>query len=355
MRLRSWRGTTVVTPTPRRAFPWVRVIIVLLIVGIAAYLILPNLLYIRADAVVKGDLIPVTPVYRVRLEKMLVNCTGSVRAGQPVAMVSNFLLQADYQRQYLESQQQSQLAGIALDQNVATARENAESLHQKYIAATIDSQRLQQEFASYDRAYREGAVPRVTWEAKKTELQGSQAVVSGALSDWKRAESFVSQVATAQQSRVSSAQAMQQQSQAVANRVGSETLRAPVGGDIVDCVDRPQNVIEAGTSLFDIFPHNKAYVVAYFNPDTVAKVHIGDRADVSITGLSRSVEGRVSWIYPNLEALPAELTRFFWQHEQFQQFRPVKIELSGLPARERDQLYYNAQARVSINKSEQKS
>ncbi len=222
MRLRSWRGTTVVSPTPRRSFPWVRLLIFAAVLGIAAYLIIPNIYYVRADALVRGDLIPVTPVYRVRVDKLLVSCTDRVHAGEPVAVISNFLLQADYTREYLQGLQQSQIAGIALDQNVATARENAESLHQRYLQAVADDQRLEESFGSYDKAYKAGAIPQVDWADKKAEIDASKAMVQASLDAWKRAQLFVAQVTATQTTKISSDQALLQQAQTVANRVGQE-------------------------------------------------------------------------------------------------------------------------------------
>jgi multidrug resistance efflux pump len=405
VRLQSWRGTTVVNAKPRRSFPWVRVVILAVVLGIAAYLVVPNIGWVRADAQVAGDIIPVTPVYRARITKMFVNCTGSVRVGQPIAAISNFLIQADYQRQYLEGVEQSKVAAIALEQNVATARENAESLHakyeaavqntqglrekyeatpetaedlrEKYKAAANDERRLEQSFHSYDSGYRDGAVPAVDWQGKSSEIETARAEERSALYDWKaaqimeqsalyswhrgqgteqstleawkRAEQFVNQIIAAQNSKVGSYKSLVVQAQSVANRVGQETLRAPVSGDIVNCIDRPQNVIEPGTPILSIFQPNRAYIVAYFNPNAVAKVHIGQSADVQISGVAHSVRGRVAWIYPNLDALPDDLQLFFWQHVQFSQYRPVKIALDQLPLRDRQQLYYGAKARVSIS------
>lgn len=351
MRLRSWRGTAVVNPTPRRPFPWLKIFIVLAVLGIAAYFIVPNLYSVRADAQVRGDLIPVTPVYRARIDRLLVNCSGPVRAGQPVAIISNFLIQADYQRQYLQGLEESQVASIALDQNVATARENAESLHQRYLAAVADRKRLQGAFRSFDQGYKAGAVPQVDWEDKRAEIDTALATEAEDLAAWKRADLFVAQVTASQTTRVNADQSLLNQAQDVATRVGQETLRAPVTGEIVNCVPRPENVIEPGTPILSIFQPDRAYVVAYFNPSSVSKIHIGESADVKIAGVSHNVEGRVGWIYPNLAALPPELTLFFWQHVQFQQFRPVKILLDNLPEKDRQLLYYGAQARVSISTS----
>ncbi len=351
MRLQSWRGTAVVNPKPRRKFPWVRILIVAALLGIAAYLVVPNIGSVRADALVRGDLIPVTPLYRARVERLLVGCAGNVKAGQPLAIISNFLVQADYQREYLQALQASQLAGIALDQNVATANENAESLRGKYEAASADENRVVQSFRSFDDAYKAGAIPRVDWEAKQAEVATARAQTRSALDAWKRAQLYVQQITVASTARMSSDRTLLAQAQNVANRVGQETVRAPVTGDIVDCIERPENVIEPGTAIFSIFEPQRAYIVAYFNPNDISYIHVGQKAKVRISGFAHDVEGRVAWIYPNLDALPPELTRFFWQHVQFAQFRPVKIALDTLSLQDRQRVYYGAQARVSIAKS----
>jgi len=355
MRLRSWRGTTVVNPTPRRAFPWVRLLIILLVLGIAAYLIVPNLYSVRADAQVRGDLIPVTPVYRARIDRMLVNCSGPVRAGQAVAVISNFLIQADYQRQYLQGLEESQVADIALEQNVATALENAETQHEKYLAAVSERKRLENAFASFDQAYKAGAVPQVDWADKRAEIDTARATEAADLDAWKRSQLLVAQITASQRTKVASYQSLLNQAQDVATRVGQETLRAPASGQIVNCIDRPENVIEPGTPIFSIFQPDRAYIVAYFNPTSVSKIHIGEAAQVKISGLDHNVQGRVGSIYPNLDALPPDMTLFFWQHVQFQQYRPVKILLDKLPEKDRQELYYGAQARVSISTSDIRS
>lgn len=349
MRLRSWRGTTVVSSTPRRPFPWIRLTLAIAVLGILAYIFVPDLYSVRADALVRGDLIPVGSIYRVRIDKLMVHCTDRVREGQPVAVVSNFLLQADYQREYLQGLEQAQVATISLEQNVATARENAESLHQRYLAAAADLQRLKTAFVSYDAAYRAGALPKVDWDAKRGEIQGSEDVTQGALHAWNAAKLYVDQIIAMENSKVGSYQQLLTQARSTAQQVSQAVLRAPVTGDIIECVERPQNVIEPGTPLFSIFQPDRAYIVAYFSPNNISKVHIGQEADVRISGIPKNIVGRVAWIYPDLDALPPELTRFFWEHVQFSQYHPVKITLEALPEDERQQVYYGAQARVSIS------
>ncbi|MHB8355070.1 MAG: HlyD family secretion protein [Vulcanimicrobiaceae bacterium] len=348
MRLRSWRGSTPLSPTPQRSFPWARVVLLVAALALAAYLVVPNFYYLRADALVKGDLVPVTALYRVRVDRLLVNCNDHVSAGQRVALVSNFLVQADYQRQYLQSLEQLQLSRIALDEQVAAARTNMADLHERYLAAALDAKRLGDQFHAYDEAYRSGAVPRVDWQQRQTEWQSAVASAESARYGWQRAEQEVKRIGIDENARIASSEQISEQAQALARRVGGEPLLAPVSGYVVNCLERPQNVIQPSTALFDIFQPDRAYVLAYFSPSTTDRIQIGEPVDVKIAGIPHTLSGRVGSIYPDLAALPAQLTRFFWQRVQWTQYRPVRILLDHVKPQDRARLYYDAQARISI-------
>jgi multidrug resistance efflux pump len=350
MRLRSWRGTQPLSTSTRRPFPWVRLTLFLAVVGVLAYIFVPDFYYIRADALVQGSLVPVTPIYRVRIDDLLVSCNDRVRAGQPVAIVSNFLVQADYQREYLNSQQQEQLSQISLDQNVAEARENAETLHQRYIAAESNLQRVQQTLGSYQRAYAQGAVSRIEWQDKEAEVATDQADASSAQEAWQRAQERVNVIERDANEKIASDQELATQAQSLAQQVSKQPLFAPVTGYIVDCVERPQNVIDPGVHLFDIYSPDRAYILAYFSPNSVTGVQLGERARISIAGVPHDVIGHVVAIYPDLDKLPSQLTKFFWQHVQFSEFRPVKIAIDTISKADREKLYYDAQARVYIDR-----
>lgn len=348
MRLRSWRGSTPLSPSPRRPFPWARTILILAILGVAAYLLVPNYFYVRADGLVQGDLVPVSPLFRARVDKLLVHCDDKVTQGQTVAVVSNFLVQSDYQHQYLQSQQQVELSRVALDERVSAAKTNADSLKAKYEAAQLDVDRTHNAFLSYDQAYKQGAIAKVDWQGKLTEWQTAQANARSALSDWQLAQQEVGHIAAAENARIAASQQLSDSAQAMAQQVSSEPLVAPVSGYIVHCTQRPMNVIEPATPLFNIFEPNRAYVLAYFSPSAVSKIHLNQTVDMNIAGINKTVPGRVSAIYPDLTALPTQLTRFFWQHVQWNEYRPVRIELDKLPAKDRQELYFDAQAQVSV-------
>jgi multidrug resistance efflux pump len=326
----------------------VRVSLVLLVVAILVYLLLPGYFFVSADALVQGDLVPVTPIYRARIDRLFVSCDQRVRAGQKLAVISNFLVQADYQREYEESLTSLDLSKIALDQGVAEARTEEEATREKYIAAVATAHRLELTFKSYDRAYKAGAIARVDWDAKRGDWQAAVATADSLKEQVARDEQRVQRVIVDQKAKIAVDEEASQREQGIVQRVGSETMLAPVSGYIVDCKMRPDNVVEPGAPVFDIFEPRRAYVLAFFNPASLDKVHIGQRVDVQVTGLPKKVLGRVVGVYPDLAKLPDQLTRFFWQHEQWSEYRPVRIALDTLPPALRDQLYYDAQTHVRI-------
>ncbi len=320
----------------------------LLVLAIAVYLFLPTYFFVSADALVQGDLVPVTPIYRARIERLYVQCDQHVAAGQKLAVISNFLVQADYQKQYEDSLMQLNLSKIALDQGVAQARTAAEAAREKYSAALATANRLGETFQSYDRAYKAGAIPRVEWDARRGDWQAAVATADALRQEVVHADQFVQRVTVDQRSKITVDEAASSREQGIVQRVGAETMLAPVSGYIVDCKERPQNVVEPGAPVFDIFEPNRAYVLAFFNPASLDKVHIGEKVEIHVTGLSKNVEGRVIGVYPDLSKLPDQLTRFFWQHEQWSEYRPVRISLDTLPPSLRSQLYYDAQTHVRI-------
>ena len=348
MRIRSWRGTTAVSTTPRRGFPWARLLLIVGVLAIAAYLLVPSYFYVSADALVQGNLVPVTPIYRARIERLLVGCNDRVHAGQKLAVISNFIVQAEYEQQYQASVAQLNLSQIALDEGVNAARTDAEAAKEKYNEAKIATQRAKVTFDSYDAAYRGGGIGRVDWETKRADWLAAQSLEASQRQMYQHAVEHVQRVASDNQTKIASDRTASTRVAGLVQRTGGEAILAPVSGYIVNCTDRPQNVVEPGTSVFDIFEPDRAYVVAYFDPSSMDRVRVGQTVDVNVAGLPRSLTGRVAAVYPNLAKLPPELTRFFWQHVQWSEYRPVRIALDRVPHDLREQLYYAAQTRVRL-------
>ncbi len=349
MRIRSWRGSTAVaSATPRRRIPWARILLIVAIVGLLLYLLVPGYYFASADALVEGDLVPVTPIYRARIDRLLVACDDRVAAGQKVAVVSNFLVQAEYEQQYQQSLAELGLSQIALDQGVAEALTEEAADSAKYDAARIDARRLHEVFLTYRSAYKAGAIPRVELDSKREDWLVAESTAESLRQIFEHASEHVRRVNSDNSTRISQSRDNSQREQTLAKRVSAEALTAPVSGFVMNCKLRPDNVVAAGAPIFDIFSPQRAYVIAYFSPHDLEHVRIGQHVDVNVAGEKSKIVGRVVSVYPDLAKLPPQLTRFFWQHVQWSEYRPVRIALDGLKPAQRSSLYYDAQTRVSV-------
>jgi multidrug resistance efflux pump len=303
--------------------------------ALLAYLLVPAYYFASADALVEGDLVPVTPIFRARIDRLMVQCDDRVHAGQKVAVVSNYLVQAEYEQQYQQSISELGLSQIALDQGGAAATTEESADLAKYQAADIEARRLHDVFTNYDAAYRAGGIPRVEWESKRQDWLAAVSTAEGLRQVWQHASEHVQRVNSDNQTRVASDARNSERQASLAKRVSAEALTAPVSGFVMNCKLRPDNVVDAGAPIFDIF-------------SPLEHVHIGQHADVYVAGSKRPIDGRVVSVYPDLAKLPTQLTRFFWQHVQWSEYRPVRIALDHVAPAVRAQLYYDAQTRVRI-------
>lgn len=348
MNIRSWRGVVPLSKDASKPFPWARIALVTALVAAIAYFAVPYFMYTQADGLIQGNLVPVSPMYRVRIDQLLVGCSDRVKAGQPLAVVSNFLVKAQYDREYAQSVSQIQLSQIALDEGIAQAQTNASMLREKYVASSQDAQRLHQTYLAYDSAYHGGAISQVDWQSKRNEWLSAAALARSDEEAWNLAKQQVQRIGNDQHQKLAKDEALANQARDLADRVGHETLVAPVSGYIVNCVDRPSNVVDPSKPIYTIFQPQRAYVLAYFSPSAVGRISIQQPVDITVQGIKTPIKGRVYSIYPDVAKLPTELTRYFWQHQQWSKYRPVRISLESVPRDVREKLYYGAQVSVSF-------
>ena len=349
--VRSWRRLPAVGPSqPRRGrrFPWARILLIGLLIAAAAYLFLPRYFNITADGMIEGDLVPVAPLFRARIDHGMVACSDHVTRGQPIATVSNFLLEEQYAQDSQKLQDAAQVERASVIESVAQARIDLETQRVQLAAVTVDAAKKRAIFDAYDRSFHAGAVGRVSWESARFDWQSAREQVSGVEAVIDQTQDRIRQLQEASREKVGTLQNEAAQSGGFQSRVHGQTLFAPVSGSIVDCTARPEAIVEAGTPLYHIFATDRAYVLAFFDPKSIGAIHVGQRAGVRIAGDGHQYEGRVSALYPTLSALPDPLQRFFWQHVQWSEYRPVKITFSNVPRRVRDELVYNAQVKVAI-------
>lgn len=337
-----------VRSTPRRAFPWLRVILLLLVAGGIAYFVIPRFFYISADAQVQGDLVPIAPLFRARIERLQAHCNDRVHAGQSVAVVSNFLVAADYEQQEEQSRQQLAAARIASDEGVSEARIEEQQARDEALADELAARKARELMTATAADFRAGAVGRAEWDAVREDAAIAASRAEGATQAWHQAAERTQRVVADNATKSQSYALAVNRLGALRDRVQAEPLHAPISGRLVDCAARPLAIVEAGTPIFNIFGTDRAYVLAYFSPGDAARMRVGQLASVDVSGMPAGLQGKIVAIYPDLTKLPDALTKYFWQHEQWSEYRPVRVAFEGLRSDLREQLAYGARGTVRI-------
>lgn len=348
---RSFRSPgPIVAVTPRRGFPWARIILVLAILGVAGYLIVPLYLNFSADGVVEGDLVPVAPLFRARIDRSIVECGQQVHAGQALAVVTNFMLEGQYEQNYQKATDDLRTQLITQNEGLTGARIDEATAREKYLSSTFATRRLETLKNAYRQTYEQGAIGRATYDSAVADWEAAKAETDALHDIWAQAQEHTRRIEAENAQRVAGYANQVALIGGLRNQVGSQVLAAPVGGRVVECTAQPQAIVEAGAPIYKIFATDRAYVLAFFSPNTVSHLHVGQIAQVSISGLRARATGKIVDIYPNVAKLPDQLTKYFWQHEQWSQYRPVKILLSQTPADVRLQLTYDTQAHIEIKR-----
>ena len=353
MYLHTMRPPALSGPPPRRRrFPWARITLLLLLCAAAAYLFVPRYLNITADGLIEGDLIPIAPLFSARIASRLVQCDQDVQRGQPLAIVSNFLLEGQYAEDYQKAATALHDAQIAQTEGVTEALIEQASTRQKYLSAEYDARKLQVVKDAYERTYREGAIGRVAYDGARADWEAANAQAQALEQVWAEARARVQRIQDENASRLSASQQQLALAEQLQNQVHSQTLAAPIAGRIVECTAQPQAIVDPGAPLYKIFAPDRAYILAYFDPHTAAKLRVGQIAYIDIPGVDKPAEGTISAVLPSLSKLPDQLTRYFWQHQQWSEYRPVKIFLTRTPASTRAELTYDTQVHVRIPQHE---
>jgi multidrug resistance efflux pump len=335
-------------PQKRRKIPWARLILILAIAGVLGYIFVPRYLSIGADGVVMGQLVPVAPLFSARIDSIAVQCGQSVTKGQPVAIVTNFLLQGQYEQDNQRMSADLVTQQIAQSQGLTEALAAEASALERYQSAVYETRKLETIKDAYEHTFEAGAIGRLPYEEAAADWRAAVAEQQSLQSLWEQAHDRVARVKSEDGNLEKSYANQVAVSDDLKNQVHAQALFAPVSGRIVQCDGEPQAIIEAGTAIYKIFSPKRAYVLAYFDPPATARVHVGDKVAVSIVGFPTRIEGRVVVIYPTLSRLPDQLTRFFWQHQQWSEYRPIKISIPTMDNNLTDQLAYDAQVHVEI-------
>jgi multidrug resistance efflux pump len=301
-----------------------------------------NHAWIRADGIVAGDLTSVSPIVQARLKELLVHCLDHVKQGQRVAEFSNEATAeaAEQQLQQLILQlQQAESQTKVADAQAAAAQKLVEAQE-----ATVAQ--LAKVSQAYDVLVKSDSVAALAGENAK-------AALARAKSEEAAAE-FVYQTQVEQRAKAESdAEILRQRIASFKNApelTGDFSLMAPNDGIVTDCTAHVGEVVPAHSPMFHIFDPEQAYAIVFFDPGDRARIAVGERFDVRVSGVAGQLAGRVAGFYPELSGMPTSLTRYFWQQERWSQYAPARVEIEELSAAER--LRLSAWAQLSVSRWE---
>lgn len=351
MYIRSFRPLSLPGPPPRRQrrFPWARTLLILAIVGAVAYFWLPRYYTLSADGIVEGALVPITPLFESRIDSTLVQCADNVHKGQPIAVVTNFLLEGDYAQNTERAVENLNTEQIAEVQGLSEAEIAVQTAQEAYEASVYNARKLETAKNAYQQTYEQGAIGKIAYQTALAQWQAAQAQSQSLRAVWNQSKVRVGRIRADNAAHVASSSNQVALLQGLQNQVRTQTLTTPVSGQVVECTAQPQAVVAAGAPLYKIFASDRAFVLAFFDPKDAASIHIGQQVWVSLPGVRKALPAHVVALYPSVSRLPDELIRYFWQHEQWSEYRPVKIAFDR-PSRVQSELAYDAQVRVEITR-----
>jgi multidrug resistance efflux pump len=329
------------TPSPSAASrPGGRRKIFLFSFGLLALLgVLVNRAWLRADGIVAGELVSVSPIVQARLTNVLVHCLDHVTKGQRVAEFTNEVTVE-------AAEQQLQQLGLQLQQaasNVRVAEAQAAAAKKLVDAQHAMVLQLSAVFKAYDQLVNKQFVAMLAWENAKAAVARAQAEEAAA--------EFVYQTQLEQRDKaVQDADVLRKRIASFKDApelTGHFFLAAPSDGIVTDCTAHVGEVIPARTPIFHLFDPQQAYAIVFFDPSDRARIAEGENIDLGIAGLPATVRGRVVGFYPELSGMPTALTRYFWQQERWSQYAPARVDFEGLDAAQRQSL--GAWAQISAS------
>lgn len=292
-------------------------------------------IWVRGNGIVAGQLTAIAPIVQARLKQVFANCLDHVVRGQRLAEFENEATAeaAAQQMQQLQLQLTLARAEISIAESEAEAARNlvdAQAALRDQLAAVLKAE---------DSLAKKQFVAELVWEQIKANLAQAKAETNAA--------QYVYQTKKADQKKAELAvEVLQQQIQSFQNSPelnGDFYLTAPDDGVLTECTGLPGAVIPAGKPVFQLFNPHDVYAVVFFDPSDAARLKIGDKFSISVGGINGTVNGRVAGFYPELSALPASLTRFFWQQETWSQYAPVRLNFDGLNNDQESKLFAWAQ------------
>jgi len=351
-----FRGKSQTKPAPgtvaaSKKRRWARIALAPLLGGTFMYAVAVPPANLRVEGLLQGDLIPVAPLYRAQITQQLTSCYSKVKAGEPLVIVSNFILDEQYASDYQTRMTSLHLEEINQNEGAAAADMEIRMARQNYQAAAASAEKTKALAQAYDELHEAGAIGRMARDAARSDSLRATAETAALRDAWKKSQLNLVQARKSSVEKIASLHQQLGLTEEARKRVSSQPLLSPAPGQVLDCAAHPNAVVEAGTPIYRIFDIDRAYVMVFTDPAEISRLSVGMPAYISIPGISENLPGHIAALTPEAAKLPESLTRYFWQHNQWSQYRPVKIALDDLEKLDpalREKLIFDARVQVRI-------
>jgi multidrug resistance efflux pump len=303
------------------------------------------------EGMVQGDLVPVAPMFRAQVTKTLATCYSTVKVDEPLAIINNFMLDEQYSSDYQSRQGSLRLEQINQNEGIAAAARDVDVAWQHHLAATATADKLRNLSRSYDELHEAGAIGVGARDAALADWMRATAEAAASRSVWQKAKLALEQARKGSAEKVDSLEKQIALLDQTRQRVSQQPLRSPAAGQVIGCSAKPNAVVEAGTPIYQVFDTDRAYVMVFADPDEAASLKVGMPAYIDIPGIGDTLPGHIAAMTMEAASLPEPLTRYFWQHDQWSQYRPIKITLDNLDTLKpelRQKLIFNAKVKARI-------
>jgi len=290
-----------VAHTQPRRIPWMRLAYgaVLLVLAAAAgywYFVL-RFEQSTDDAYVGGNVTVMAPKVNGFITDILVQDNQRVQANQILIRLDS----RDYDARLAQAKADVDGARAAVSELQARVVLQAAVINQHQAeqhAASAELTRSAEDKTRYRELVKDDAVSDQIVERADADFLKAQAAVqnndAAVVAAKRELEVLGAQIADAQ-ARVNTALAAQRVAEL---NVEYTTIRSPVDGYIGNRTGRVGMLANTGVSLLTVVPSTDLWVDANFKEDQLKKMHVGDRADVSLDASSIPLHGYVESLAP---------------------------------------------------------
>ncbi|HKI25088.1 MAG TPA: efflux RND transporter periplasmic adaptor subunit [Candidatus Sulfotelmatobacter sp.] len=238
----------------------------------------------------------IVPKISAPVQKFLVKRGSPVHAGELLAVLENRDLTAaaqDTKGAYDQAQAAYETTTAAsLPEEIQKAKADAQQAQQ-----ALDAQ--EKVFQSRQQLFEQGALPRKELDQSRVDI--TQARNQNAIAK-QHLDALMSigkqQELKAAAGLLESAKGKYLGAQA---QLGYSEIRSPIDGVVTDRPLYPGEMAAAGTPLITVMDLSSVIAKAHIPQDDAAALHVGDKGTITIPGIDRPIEGKVTVVSPALD------------------------------------------------------